>query len=537
MQQFQLETCKKSNQAWMGFTLDLVKAFNLLPRRVIYHLLVYHGAPPDAIHFWFLNLTKMTRRLQVRLAIGEPLTMTTGVPEGDSMSVCSMLVLSSAFYWLIQSPTLDPFCYADNWSYLTCSQRENYQAFDCIRQLATELRLQIDYQKSWAWGTTKVARDQWQVTLNETMGDHHDVRILNSAKDLGCMCHYTKQVVLGHLKEKFLSAATRCKRLTYIATDLTQKADRIQNAIWPHAFFGAESQLVGEAHFKELRRAATTALVGPEQQASSWMAMHFLSTRLQDPLLYVLCTALSFLRRLFMHHPDKAQSFLLAVCSHVGHPHGPAGALACYLQRVHWKLTPDGLLSCPGNIQISIKLDTPRDIRKWLRRAWTEVVFRQTQHRKGVTNLPFDASLFQRVLGRPTSTEIKILAKDITGGYQVGAVKAQWSSATDGKCPYCGQLDTHAHRQLECPDFDSIRALRPAAVQILKANPYMLHFPLPLQHESVHHLRFLLSQRGQTACPTTIQTAAECIFLYTDGSADNPYFNRIPASSMVRCPI
>lgn len=223
--------------------------------------------------------------------------MTTGVPEGDSMSVCSMLVLSSAFYWLIKSPVLDPYCYADNWSYLTSSQRENYNAFQQIRTFAASLRLQIDYNKSWAWGTTKAVREQWRETLDEVMEDSQQVRVLNSAKDLGCMCHYTKQVVLGHLKEKFTSAAARCKRLTYMATDLVQKACLIQSAIWPHAFFGAEAQLVGENHFKELRRAATTALVGPEQQASSWIAMHFLCPQLQDPLLYVIATALSFITR------------------------------------------------------------------------------------------------------------------------------------------------------------------------------------------------------------------------------------------------
>ena len=522
MQQFRLETCKKHNQAWMGFTLDLVKAFNLLPRRVIYHLLVYHGAPPSAIKFWFLNLTRMTRRLQVRSAIGEPITMTTGVPEGDSLSVCSMLVLSSAYYWLIRSPNLDPFCYADNWSYLTSSQRENYQAFTRIRQLALNLRLQIDYQKSWAWGTTKVAREKWQETLQDVMENPDDVRILNSAKDLGCMCHYTKQVVLGHLKEKFLSAATRCKRLTHVATDLPQKASLIQTAIWPHAFFGAESQLVGENHFKELRRAATTALVGPEQQASSWLAMQFLSLRLQDPLLYVICTALSFLRRMFTHHPETAQLFLEAVCTHTGNPHGPAGALACYLHRVQWKITSDGLVICPSQIRISVKHDTPGAIRKWLRRAWDDVVYDRIRHRKGVTNVPFHADLFHKVLHKLTPTEIKILAKDITGGYQVGAVKAQWSSTTDGNCPYCQKLDTHSHRQLQCPDFEQVRNTHPSAIQILRANPYMLHFPLPLQHESVSRLRSLLCQRGQVPCVATIETTTRSIFLYTDGSADTP---------------
>ena len=86
----------------------------------------------------------MTRRLQNRLAVGDPIYMTTGVPEGDSLSVCGILVLSSAFYWLLHSPNLEPYCYADNWSYPISSQRENYQAFLKIRHFASQLRLQID---------------------------------------------------------------------------------------------------------------------------------------------------------------------------------------------------------------------------------------------------------------------------------------------------------------------------------------------------------------------------------------------------------
>ena len=81
MQQFQIESAKKRSLPWRGFTLDLIKAFNLLPCRVLYHLLIHHGAPPDSIRFWFVNLRNMTRRLQVRNAVGPAITMTTGAPR------------------------------------------------------------------------------------------------------------------------------------------------------------------------------------------------------------------------------------------------------------------------------------------------------------------------------------------------------------------------------------------------------------------------------------------------------------------------
>lgn len=53
LQQFQIEKAKKQDRARRGFTLDLIKAFDLLPRRVIYHLLQHHGALSESIDFGF----------------------------------------------------------------------------------------------------------------------------------------------------------------------------------------------------------------------------------------------------------------------------------------------------------------------------------------------------------------------------------------------------------------------------------------------------------------------------------------------------
>ena len=325
LQQFQIEKGKQRSQPWRGFTLDLIKAFNLLPRRVLYHLLIHHGAPPAAIQFWFNNLRRLTRRLQVRDNVGPPMTMTTGVPEGDSLSVCAMLVVSSAFYWTLQTPTVFPYAYADNWSYLTTNQRDNIQAFRRVQQLVDAFRMQIDYTKSWAWGSTADARKEWKDFLDLSFPDANPVQILNSTKDLGCMTHYSNHIVLGHLKQKMQNAAQRCRKIRRFPLAIAHKARFIQTAVWPHAFFGAETQIVGESHFRTLRREAASALLGPHPQISSFLAVHIFSPQLQDPLLYVVSTAVTFLRRLFHNNSTLAQEFLQAVITHTGPTVGPAG--------------------------------------------------------------------------------------------------------------------------------------------------------------------------------------------------------------------
>lgn len=212
LQQFQIESAKTGHQPWRGFTLDLVKAFNLLPRRVLYHLLVHHGAPPASVQFWFRSLTRLTRRLQVRGHVGPSMTMTTGVPEGDSLSVCAMLVVSSAFYWTLQSPTVDPYAYTDNWSYLTTNQRDSLIAFRRVQQLVEYLRVRIDYTKSWVWGATLDARKDWRNFLQDEFPHDNPVPVLNSTKDLGCMSHYTHHITLGHLKTKKSAALSNGAR-------------------------------------------------------------------------------------------------------------------------------------------------------------------------------------------------------------------------------------------------------------------------------------------------------------------------------------
>ena len=225
-----------------------------------------------------------------------------------------------------------PYAYADNWSYLTTNQRDNIQAFCQVQHLAEALRMKIDYSKSWAWGATADARKDWLQLLTLTFPEDNPVKILNSTKDLGCMTHYTNHIVLGHLRQKIQTAAQRCRKIRYFPTDLIQKARFIQTAVWPHAFFGAETQIVGESHFRTLRREAARSLVGRHSQISSYLAVHVFTPQLQDPLLYVISTAVTFMRRLFYTNSVLAQDFLTAVVTHSGPAVGPAGALARYLE-------------------------------------------------------------------------------------------------------------------------------------------------------------------------------------------------------------
>ena len=210
LQQLQIEHAKTSHTAWGGWTMDFVKAFNLIPRRIIRHILRLLGVPSYITDFWFLSLTRLTRVLQSGRNLSEPYPSTTGLPEGDSMSVVGMLALSFVFHAKLQSPRVFPFAYADNWSFMSTSERHCFQAMTTLFNLVSDLKMQIDFRKSWCWATTKQFRTFWESASALLLDPTFKFVIKSHVHDLGCTISYTNAVVLGPLRDKIDNAIAKC---------------------------------------------------------------------------------------------------------------------------------------------------------------------------------------------------------------------------------------------------------------------------------------------------------------------------------------
>ena len=101
-----------------GFTMDLIKAFNTYGRFAVGAIMVSLGIPQCIVDSWISSLSLMVRYPAVGGYVGHGITSTTGVPEGCSISVLAMLATSCFFYCNLVNATIQPFAYADNWSWL-----------------------------------------------------------------------------------------------------------------------------------------------------------------------------------------------------------------------------------------------------------------------------------------------------------------------------------------------------------------------------------------------------------------------------------
>lgn len=170
---------------------------------------------------------------------------------------------------------------------MSTSERATFQALTTILNLVHSLRMQIDFSKSWGWSTSKAFPNFWQDASALLMSPQFKFIVKNHVQDLGCMIAYTKKTTLGPLRDKIDNAIARCNRLKKLNLGIDERAEKLQAAVWPATFYGTLGMTI-RTHYAALRRAATNVLVGDHKHGSSHIALHHLSPKLQDPLLYVV---------------------------------------------------------------------------------------------------------------------------------------------------------------------------------------------------------------------------------------------------------
>ena len=488
-----IEQALKSKSQLGGFSLDLIKAFNTFPRRPLAMVMKKMGLPNWIISFWLNSLACMTRYLDHAGIIHGPIPCTTGVPEGDALSVLSMISLSACFYYRLADEHTWPYAYADNWSWLTCSQKAHFRAYIKMLNLVSSLNLQIDFRKSWHWGISKNFRQ-----FCETFGclfPHEDHRVIvkHAVKDLGEMVHYQKSMGLGFIKDKIQEAITRAHRLEFLPLSIQTKAKIIQSAIWTVGLYSADTVYLGSKHFQDLRRAATQAILGKSKQASPWLTCFSLSSYLTDPFLHVILGILRTMRRLYQIQPVLARDLIQMACDYNGsRPYGPASVFKVYMTQLGWEIKPDGKFVGPDHFQVSVFHHSTNEIVKIFREFWPIYLVQQLQ-RKGIGDFPLHPTITFKVFQHFDDRDQKLLLTTMLGAFQSEAQKALWDNKCEGTCVLCGLHDTHGHRVFECEYLQQIRSQHKEALEILKhLRPEWVYLPVARIHPECIVLRAIV---------------------------------------------
>ncbi|CAE7397534.1 unnamed protein product [Symbiodinium sp. CCMP2592] len=485
-----------------GLSLDLLKAFNFLPRCPIAQAMIFLGVPIDG-----------------SLSAGLP--STTGAPEGDPVSVLAMLgicfVFVSALSGLVQART-----YMDNWTWSTDMPDCHGPALLVLQDLTEGLRLEVDWGKTYVWGTQPVSRTWWRDIGPTFLPDGLRLPVVSHVRELGSFLQFSRKPVRTGFTDRTEDAIARLGKLAKDPQSLKLKARVLQGGIWPFLFFGTEGLSPCLTSMQKLRGHAARALVGNHHTVSPHAAL-YLSPGATDPEVYLLGHHLRQLRRMADLFPSLARQVwhrLITVNPSQRSVCGPAGALQILLHRNNWVPKADGWCKGPLHCAFHVFRTPPQQIQKAVQQAWADEVQNQVLHRAGLQRAPApDAITTHKALRTFKPWEQRILLRHVAGGFMSGAEKASWSREDHEHCPLCGQQDTKAHRVFECQPLDAARQEHQTVLQQVQGScPYWTHMTFaPLPSEAP--LLKLILQGLKLPPLASPAAAASQLCLFTDGSA------------------
>ena len=341
-----------------GISLDIIKAFNNVPRAPAAAILRHLGIPSDVVGLWQDFLSKSQRCPVFAGGLGSPFGATTGVPEGDPLSVLAMVGLC----WMA-SQTASPAgstlrTYVDNFSWLGDTAHCLRDCLQAATKFCSALSLPIDWKKSYSWGTTHSIRAWLDTQAAQYLPAGAKLQRVAQAKDLGVCFRFSKSASLAKGEPRLAEGLRRLDMVARQPRPVSNKAALIQMGVWPQCFYAQEGRALCTKQVDHFRSKAFKALVQAGHSQSAAVAMACVSSRVVDPEVYLLTQCLLCLRRAFSLQPATAWLVLRMANEAFASAEkaiGPATALACMLRRNHWTLHEDGKCSGPGCVSLHLR--------------------------------------------------------------------------------------------------------------------------------------------------------------------------------------
>lgn len=247
----------ESAQAWQrsvaGGVLDLVKAFNTLPRLLVLTTLKKLGVADEIVGAWGRATNRMMRRFRIRNGTGPAIRSTTGFAEGDAMSVTGMLGLNLLMHqWFSRKCSAAVlWTYVDNIEITAPNATTALRAMDCLEKFSSLVDVQIDKNKSYVWSTAPTDRKQMRDAA-------YPVKLW--ARDMGGHMSYCRMPTNQTITAKCAQMGPIWNRVARSMSPYQLKVRAIKAKAWPSCFFGIESCHLGAEHFTTLRAGVVKSL-------------------------------------------------------------------------------------------------------------------------------------------------------------------------------------------------------------------------------------------------------------------------------------
>ena len=449
-----IESSSLDDQALCGFTADIIKAFNCIPRAPTLAVALLKGLRRSVVVGWTGALMAITRRFKVRSSVGPPLLASTGLPEGCAMSCVGMLLINMALHEFFNSVAPAPYLttYVDNWACRASSPSDAQVACDHMHALAAAWDLQLDSKKLVFWATSPQCRRHLRQA---------GCKVALDFKELGAHVRFSRRKTNYTQTVRVRSLETRWGRLSASLSPYARKVSALKTAAWPRALHSISNVELGECHFSALRSGAMRGINAKAPGANPVIHLSLIEHPTADPAYFALQESFLGARRMA---PKIHAAHTLDLLAQGGHATVP-GPVAILLDRAN-------AIGLPWHPETQTFVDEfgpldlweccPNELTFRLTWAWQQSAATKLQHRRGFSGLDLvDPALSRRALKTLTPVEKSMINVARNGTFFTQDALRYFQEGETPHCVHCGAVDSIRHRIFECPFFVSARQQLP----------------------------------------------------------------------------
>ena len=356
-------------QAWYdgdqlcGGICDIVKCYNCLPRIPVFAIAKHMRLPATLLHAWFRSITGLERRFVITGGTGPAMRSTTGFPEGDPLSVCSMFLINLAlFEWVARAePSASLWTFVDNLEVTSHTPEAAASSLDAIEAFCNALDVQLDTTKTAYWATSSFARDHLRQSGQ---------RVVLDIKDLGAQMTFCRRHTNKVVRGRAYAQPEFWARLARSCAPQRQKEICLRVSAWPRALNGISTVIFGQEHICKLRTKALRSFGWTNKGTHPMLQLSCLCDIRSDPGYWCVWRSIVAFRR--FADPVSASETLDFLISHPEKriDPGPCGVLLQRLHSIAWAWEGQGWVKDHQGFMIHL-CDSPLNLLKQrLQHGW-----------------------------------------------------------------------------------------------------------------------------------------------------------------------
>eukprot|EP00435_Cladocopium_sp_Y103_P012744 s1175_g3.t1 len=509
----EIELAQLNYGSLTGWVVDLIKAFNMLPRLPILQFMSLLNVDPGIMRAWGHALVMMERRFKLHNCVGPSILSSTGFPEGDALSVTAMLAhnMVAHYYLRLRHPSVTLWSYVDNIE-ATLQALERFQSFSELMDVA------IDHEKSYTWSVNASQR-------RELRAEEQITKL--QARDLGGHVQYCKVVTNATITARCETIKDLWGRLARSLAPYSQKVRALVSKAWPSCLHGIASVHLADDHFVRLRTGALQGLGEHSSGTSPPVHLSLVEGVNADPQYYALLTTVMMYRE--HNQTVDVTEFCMSELhfarkTYVPRP-GPMSVMLTRLHQVAWSWEvgswfcdhlrrPIDLLHCP--IQ---------ELKARLADAWQNRVKNIASQRKTFSGMQWSSPVLSTCsMGHLSAEDKAVLRVCLNGTFFTADRKKHRQKDSDTKCPFCAAEDSQVHRHWVCPYFQAQRTVNSTqAMAIADMAPCIAAHGWmpepPSMHKFQQALLSLPDEHDQFVLPPTMP---DQLYAFTDGGCLAP---------------